>query len=469
MGAIYRKAVSVVVWLGASDPDGDQLFRFLDRAQEDRLSQPLNEAQDDQKMLDNLKRLWDSWPPAIKPEVKQSLKALLELSYFRRVWIIQEVAQSRSASIRRGKHSVPAEIFARLPDLLEVETVHHCQQVLNIMPGLRNSSASQSTDFTQEGIWIHRKLRSLLQDFKGSESTESRDKIYALLGLSMEHKDDMLALDYNKAEHEIVRDTIVTLLPSLSVEQLPWWRLAEFWENLDSLENVLLIWASRRGYVDVVKQLLEKMETETDMSYEDQQLQKALYDAAKYGKGEVVALLLKTEKVNINFRGEEESSPLDVALRELSPELLMKLLGTEGVLVDLADQEGQTPLILAARSGRDDVVRLLLAKNVDVNAADQNGRTPLSYAAKKGSLDVVESLLGASEIDIDHRDQAGRTPLSYAAERVDPQIVERFIKTKAVDVNSKDQSGRTPLSWIDQTCWSSAETYELLLDAGGEI
>lgn len=45
---------------------------------------------------------------------------------------------------------------------------------------------------------------------------------------------------------------------------------------------------------------------------------------------------------------------------------------------------GQTPLLLATRSGHEAVVKLPLDKGVDVEAKDDYGRTSLSWAAEKG-------------------------------------------------------------------------------------
>jgi cytohesin len=57
------------------------------------------------------------------------------------------------------------------------------------------------------------------------------------------------------------------------------------------------------------------------------------------------------------------------------------LIEADGVDVNKADNEGETPLYRAARHGRSVCVQLLIeADGVDVNKANKYGGTPLSIA-----------------------------------------------------------------------------------------
>src|SRR3990167_2712905 len=59
---------------------------------------------------------------------------------------------------------------------------------------------------------------------------------------------------------------------------------------------------------------------------------------------------------------------------------------------DVVDDDGNTPLLWASRSGRLDIVKELLHADADPNIADRRGRTPLFWAARGGYWEVVEEL-----------------------------------------------------------------------------
>lgn len=67
----------------------------------------------------------------------------------------------------------------------------------------------------------------------------------------------------------------------------------------------------------------------------------------------------------------------------------------QGVNVDLANQDGNTFLMLAAYSGREELVKGLLAEGADPNKPNGHGQTPLAGAIFKKEDGVVEALLEA--------------------------------------------------------------------------
>ena len=56
------------------------------------------------------------------------------------------------------------------------------------------------------------------------------------------------------------------------------------------------------------------------------------------------------------------------------------------------NEDGSTPLHVAAEAGHKAVAELLIAKGADVNATDKSGATPLQIATQKGHKDIVELL-----------------------------------------------------------------------------
>ena len=67
------------------------------------------------------------------------------------------------------------------------------------------------------------------------------------------------------------------------------------------------------------------------------------------------------------------------------------------VKIDEENQQGETPLIKAAKTGHKEVVKLLLEKGATLDLTDFTGRTALDHAKQNRHPDVVRLLSEASE------------------------------------------------------------------------
>lgn len=65
----------------------------------------------------------------------------------------------------------------------------------------------------------------------------------------------------------------------------------------------------------------------------------------------------------------------------------------KGGRIDLKDNQGNTPLMLAARIGNVDAARLLISRGAQVNAANGLGETPLIMAVQRRDMGMVRLLL----------------------------------------------------------------------------
>ena len=96
----------------------------------------------------------------------------------------------------------------------------------------------------------------------------------------------------------------------------------------------------------------------------------------------------------------------------------IRLLLDIGVKPTIVDNEGRTPLMMAACGPKDSlatrIARLLLFRGAQVEAVDNQGRTALSYACQHGHCKLVK-LLVDDDCDINLADKVGNTPLMYAA------------------------------------------------------
>jgi ankyrin repeat protein len=115
------------------------------------------------------------------------------------------------------------------------------------------------------------------------------------------------------------------------------------------------------------------------------------------------------------------------------------------------DEEGRTPLMLAAGRGDLEAVQTLLAQGAEVNAADARGFTALFHACYNGDEDrgypeVVRALLEAGA-DKEATIGYGVRPLMYAAGNGEAGVVEALLAAGA-DPVARNEGGRTALMMV---------------------
>lgn len=173
-----------------------------------------------------------------------------------------------------------------------------------------------------------------------------------------------------------------------------------------------------------------------------------IHDAVAKGDLEKVKALLKDNPNLVASRDDEGHTPLRIAAAKGQKDMA-ELLLAKGAEVNAKDNDGYTALILAAREGNTDVAKLLLANKADVNTKADNGETPLIAAARKDHKDIVELLLakGAGVNDVG---LSRLTPLCWAADKGYADVVELLLD-KGADVNAKcgTGSGSTALQLAD--------------------
>ncbi|MBQ9817689.1 MAG: ankyrin repeat domain-containing protein [Proteobacteria bacterium] len=134
---------------------------------------------------------------------------------------------------------------------------------------------------------------------------------------------------------------------------------------------------------------------------------------------------------------------------------------------------GMTPFMLAVSKWMSpntmdiETIRALIKAGAKINSQDESGMTPLMHATEmphgeKLGSDIVRLLI-ESGADAKMSDIDGRNVLSHLSYDLEPEIVKLLLK-KGVDAKQKNEDGSTPLMF---QC--NPEIMKLLIDAGADV
>ena len=145
-----------------------------------------------------------------------------------------------------------------------------------------------------------------------------------------------------------------------------------------------------------------------------------LHAAAVNGSDKIAALLIKSG-ANVNAISTDDWTPLHTAARSNSRKVA-GLLISEGADVDTqGGDDGMTPLHRAAFYGNEAIVDLLIARGANPNAKTYADETPLDIAKREGKRDVVALLERAARAAVrkaDSADESGPADGGDSAESV---------------------------------------------------
>jgi hypothetical protein len=181
MARIYQRGVRTLIWLGEHDHQTSLAFRiikFLASDAQDDLDAPVDSTAWEEirrgaegKHLYRLGAL-GVWSAMLRREqAAQALSSVFERPWFKRVWIIQEVAVSRDASVICGAYTVDWKDIERTYNITvnrfdnEDYVTRLVEQRQHYQQGMSNS------------------LEAIIWATSLSQATDPRDRIYAMLGL----------------------------------------------------------------------------------------------------------------------------------------------------------------------------------------------------------------------------------------------------------------------------------------------
>ena len=163
--------------------------------------------------------------------------------------------------------------------------------------------------------------------------------------------------------------------------------------------------------------------------------------AARRGDTGALVRLIESRAASADVADGNGNSLLILAAREGNAETVAALLRF-GPKLDLRNHKGDSALMLAALHGDEKVLDLLLAKGAKVNGS---GWTALHYAALEGKLAVVEKLLAAGA-DVNALTPNLSDALMLAGRNGHIDVVRRLLETP-IALDRRNDSGVNAEEW----------------------
>lgn len=167
--------------------------------------------------------------------------------------------------------------------------------------------------------------------------------------------------------------------------------------------------------------------------------------------------LLLDYGADVNLAGEDGMTPLMMAAAMERPDVVHALL-QHGAKAGMQNAERETALMLAVQEGNDQAVRQLLSSRAYPKGKDAHGFSLMQAAARGGSPAVISQLLAAG-VRVDGA-------LEWAAAYGHLEAIEVLLKAGA-DVEEKNRYGYTPL--MAAVVMKQPEAAQLLLSAGASV
>ncbi|RDW64068.1 hypothetical protein BP5796_10570 [Coleophoma crateriformis] len=205
MREIYRHAETVNVWLGLQNHDSGAAIELVDELNTCTPSEVGGIIQDPQR-ADQIK----------------ALVVLFRRQYYFRIWVVQEVQSARKAVVYCGPNVIPWIVLDKVCDILKREEIH-LQKIFYKSPSFIRTLVSGGP----RGLQLSRysstdlapPLSELLLSHKSKKSTDPKDKVYALVGISSS-RNSFGPIDYSLSVRDIYTHTarhIITTSQKLDI------------------------------------------------------------------------------------------------------------------------------------------------------------------------------------------------------------------------------------------------------------
>jgi Heterokaryon incompatibility protein (HET) len=222
MAEIYKRASEVLVWLGPSEDGSKEALEVFKRIGNEALllhgkrqhtdgdaNNHNRKEPADKDMFDAIRSKW--FPDGVPSFDLRLTQKVLQRSWFRRVWVLQEAALNENVTFYCGKQSISKRVLwagARTIIALTNEISTHSRASINDLPVWQTLSGTNFiTRRTLHLVKSARKklpLETLLTEITTNlgewpyEATDPRDRVFAILGLSSDSTALNIRSDYKK-------------------------------------------------------------------------------------------------------------------------------------------------------------------------------------------------------------------------------------------------------------------------------
>jgi Heterokaryon incompatibility protein (HET) len=177
MGKIYSKARQVLIWLGEESDSDSEAFNVVSQLE---ATLPTPGATMGEIYAINTPERFYNTINSISRSSWLHLAYLLSKPWFQRIWIIQEVLMAQSAQLFNGSKSITWSTFTKVTEMIIL------YEIGALFAAFKSALSALSNIFLMrpENLESRRPFFRLLCYTRSFKSTDPRDKLYALLGIS---------------------------------------------------------------------------------------------------------------------------------------------------------------------------------------------------------------------------------------------------------------------------------------------
>ena len=161
-------------------------------------------------------------------------------------------------------------------------------------------------------------------------------------------------------------------------------------------------------------------------------------------KRKIIRDLLDSEEKKPRLDNQKSKISLHQAISKGDKETVIEHI-ENGSDLNLKDNKGWTPLLLALRDVHLEIAAILMKHGASVKSTNKDGVTPLHLAIQLGSMELSKAILERNA-NINAKDKKGLTPMHYASDsEFDNPDIAQFLINNGANLEDVSHLGTTPL------------------------